>query len=157
MDKTLFKKTERLLKNYNQLVNEIEMIQNEIEITQSSYIGCGAIGYSEKSGTTNKFSSVVESEILIRNEKLRKLESDLKYKKKLKNRIDMAIKNLSTQEEKDLINLRYINTPRSSWGNVARHLRYNKDHCRKVLGPRTIRKMIDFIFYNPGVQERFDI
>ena len=157
MDKALFKKTERLLKNYNQLANEIEMIKNEIEITQSSYLGYGSIGYNEKSGPTNKFSSVVENEIFIRNEKLRKLENDLKYKKKLKNRIDMAIKNLSTQEERDLIKLRYINNPRLSWGSVARHLRYNKDHCRKVLRPRIIRKMIDFIFYNPGVQEKFDI
>lgn len=48
MDKTLFKKTENLLRNYNTLETEIKLIESEIKDIQESYTGCGAIGYSEK-------------------------------------------------------------------------------------------------------------
>lgn len=64
MNKELFKETENLLKNYNRLETEIKLIKAEIEDIKESYTGCGAIGYSEKSGPTNKFSSMVEDEVI---------------------------------------------------------------------------------------------
>ncbi|EOU1764242.1 DASH complex subunit SPC34 [Clostridium perfringens] len=157
MDKTLFKKTENLLRNYNTLETEIKLIESEIKDIQESYTGCGAIGYSEKSGPTNKFSSMVEDEIIRKEKDLFYLKRDLEYKVKLKRRIDLAIQTLRTKEEKDLVKLKYINQPNVSWGNVAYILRYNKDYCRKELRNKIIRQIADFIFYNPGVQERFII
>ena len=150
MDKVLFKKTENLLRNYNTLETEIKDIQE-------SYTGCVAIGYSEKSGPTNKFSSMVEDEVIRKEKELFYLKRDLEYKVKLKRRIDLAIQTLRTKEERDLVKLKYINQPNVSWGNVAYILRYNKDYCRKELRNKIIRQIADFIFYNPGVQERFII
>ncbi|MDK0738839.1 DUF722 domain-containing protein [Clostridium perfringens] len=157
MDKTLFKKTENLLGNYNTLETEIKLIEAEIKDIQESYTGCGAIGYNEKSGPTNKFSSIVEDEVIRKEKDLFYLKRDLDYKVRLKRRIDLAIQTLRTKEEKDLIRLRYINQPKVSWGTVARHLKYNKDYCRKELRPKVIKQIADFVFYNPGVQERFII
>ncbi|WP_279512388.1 DUF722 domain-containing protein, partial [Clostridium perfringens] len=131
MDKVLFKKTENLLRNYNTLETEIKLIEAEIKDIQESYTGCGAIGYNEKSGPTNKFSSMVEDEVIRKEKYLFYLKRDLDYKVRLKRRIDLAIQTLRTKEEKDLIRLRYINQPKVSWGTVARHLKYNKDYCRK--------------------------
>lgn len=128
MDKTLFKKTENLLRNYNTLETEIKLIEAEIKDIQESYTGCGAIGYNEKSGPTNKFSSMVEDEVIRKEKDLFYLKRDLDYKVRLKRRIDLAIQTLRTKEEKDLIRLRYINQPKVSWGTVARHLKYNKDY-----------------------------
>ncbi|WP_221388921.1 RinA family protein [Clostridium perfringens] len=155
MDKTLFKKTENLLRNYNKLETEIKLIEAEIKDIQESYTGCGAIGYNEKSGQTNKFSSMVEDEVIRKEKDLFYLKKDLDYKVKLKRRIDLAIQTLGAKEEKDLIKLRYINQPKVSWGIIARHLKYNKDYCRKELRPKIIKHIADFVFYNPGVQERF--
>ncbi|EHR0218359.1 DUF722 domain-containing protein [Clostridium perfringens] len=157
MDKVLFKKTENLLRNYNTLETEIKLIEAEIKDIQESYTGCGAIGYNEKSGPTNKFSSMVEDEVIRKEKYLFYLKRDLDYKVRLKRRIDLAIQTLRTKEEKDLIRLRYINQPKVSWGTVARHLKYNKDYCRKELRPKVIKQIADFVFYNPGVQERFII
>ncbi|EHK2354936.1 DUF722 domain-containing protein [Clostridium perfringens] len=157
MNKELFKETENLLKNYNRLETEIKLIKAEIEDIKESYTGCVAIGYSEKSGPTNKFSSMVEDEVIRKEKDLFYLKRDLEYKVKLKRRIDLAIQTLRTKEEKDLVKLKYINQPKVSWGTVARHLKYNKDYCRKELRPKVIKQIADFVFYNPGVQERFII
>ncbi|XZI40746.1 DUF722 domain-containing protein [Clostridium perfringens] len=157
MNKDLFKETENLLKNYNKLDIEIKLIKAEIEDIKNSYTGCVAIGYSEKSGPTNKFSSMVEDEVIRKEKELFYLKRDLDYKVRLKRRIDLAIQTLGTKEEKDLVKLRYINQPKVSWGTVARHLKYNKDYCRKELRPKVIKQIADFVFYNPGVQERFII
>ncbi|EOU2124314.1 DUF722 domain-containing protein [Clostridium perfringens] len=154
MNKELFKETENLLKNYNKLDIEIKLIKAEIEDIKESYTGCVAIGYSEKSGQTNKFSSMVEDEIIRKEKDLFYLNRDLEYKIKLKRRIDLAIQTLRTKEEKDLVKLKYINQPNVSWGNVAYILRYNKDYCRKELRTKIIRQIADFVFYNPGVQEK---
>ncbi|MDM0796811.1 DUF722 domain-containing protein [Clostridium perfringens] len=157
MNKELFKETENLLKNYNRLETEIKLIKAEIEDIKEAYTGCVAIGYSEKSGPTNKFSSMVEDEVIRKEKDLFYLKRDLEYKVKLKRRIDLAIQTLRTKEEKDLVKLKYINQPNVSWGNVAYILRYNKDYCRKELRNKIIRQIADFVFYNPGVQERFII
>ncbi|EIF5083624.1 DUF722 domain-containing protein [Clostridium perfringens] len=157
MDKNIFRETEVLLKNYSKLESEIELIKLEIKDIQKSYTGCGVIGYSEKSGPTNKFISMVEDEVIRKEKDLFYLKRDLDYKVRLKRRIDLAIQTLRTKEERDLIRLRYINQPKVSWGTVARHLKYNKDYCRKELRPKVIKQIADFVFYNPGVQERFII
>ncbi|EOT2958788.1 DUF722 domain-containing protein [Clostridium perfringens] len=157
MNKELFRKTENLLRNYNRLETEIKLIEVEIEDIKESYTGCVAIVYSEKSGPTNKFSSMVEDEVIRKEKELYNLNKGLDYKIRLKRRIDLAIQTLKTKEERDLVKLKYINQPNVSWGSVAYILRYNKDYCRKESRPKIIRHIANFMFYNPEVQERFII
>lgn len=152
-----FKKAENLLKDYKNMICKIEMYEDEIKIIESQYEGCSAINYDEKTGATNKFNSVVENEIIKREEKTKNIKEILTEIKIKKNRLDYAIKSLKAQEERDLINLRYINSPQISWGSIARHLGYNKDHCRKVIEPRAISKIANFMFHENGIQERLKI
>lgn len=92
MNKEIFRKIENLLRNYNRLEAEIKLIEVEIENIKEYYTGCVVIGYSEKSGLTNKFSSMVEDEVIRKEKELFYLKRDLDYKvRRLKRRIDLAI------------------------------------------------------------------
>ncbi|WP_224380703.1 hypothetical protein [Clostridium perfringens] len=92
MNKEIFRKIENLLRNYNRLEAEIKLIEGEIENIKEYYTGCVVIGYSEKSGLTNKFSSMVEDEVIRKEKELFYLKRDLDYKvRRLKRRIDLAI------------------------------------------------------------------
>ncbi|HFC9289856.1 TPA: hypothetical protein ACF351_002004 [Clostridium perfringens] len=64
MNKEIFIKIENLLRNYNRLEAEIKLIEGEIENIKEYYTGCVVIRYSEKSRLTNKFSSMVEDEVI---------------------------------------------------------------------------------------------
>ncbi|MDK0785856.1 hypothetical protein [Clostridium perfringens] len=92
MNKELFRKIENLLRNYNRLEAKIKLIEGEIENIKEYYTGCVVIGYSEKSGLTNKFSSMVEDEVIWKEKEIFYLKRDLDYKvRRLKRRIDLAI------------------------------------------------------------------
>ena len=92
MNKEIFRKIENLLRNYNRLEAKIKLIEGEIENIKEYYTGCVVIGYSEKSGLTNKFSSMVEDEVIWKEKELFYLKRDLDYKvRRLKRRIDLAI------------------------------------------------------------------
>lgn len=92
MNKEIFRKIENLLRNYNRLEAEIKLIEGEIENIKEYYTGCVVIGYSEKSGLKNKFSSMVEDKVIRKEKELFYLKRDLDYKvRRLKRRIDLAI------------------------------------------------------------------
>lgn len=156
MDKELFRKTEGILYDYNDLTNKIELLKAEIKEMEEEYKGCSAIQYEEKTGSTNKFNSSVENEVMSREQKLICYYKDLNKKQTLKRRLDVAIESLK-EEEKQLVELRYTNKRTLSWNQIARALKYSVDYCRKDLRSRIIRKLADTIFYNPYKQERFEV
>lgn len=156
MDKELFRKTEGILYDYNDLTNKIELLKAEIKEMEEQYQGCSAIQYEEKTGSTNKFNSSVENEVMSREQKLICYYKDLNKKQTLKRRLDIAIESLK-EEEKQLVELRYTNKRTLSWNQIARALKYSVDYCRKGLRNRIIRKLADTIFYNPYKQERFEL
>lgn len=156
MDKELFRKTEGILYDYNDLTNKIELLKAEIKEMEEEYEGCSAIQYEEKTGSTNKFNSSVENEVMSREQRLICYYKDLNKKQTLKRRLDVAIESLK-EEEKQLVELRYTNKRTLSWNQIARALKYSVDYCRKDLRNRIIRKLADTIFYNPYKQERFEL
>lgn len=156
MDKELFRKTEAILYDYNDLTNKIELLKAEIKEMEEEYEGCSAIQYEEKTGSTNKFNSAVENEVMSREQKLIYYYKDLNRKQTLKRRLDVAIESLK-EEEKQLVELRYTNKRTLSWNQTAMVLKYSVDYCRKDLRSRIIRKLADIIFYNPYKQERFKL
>lgn len=151
MDKTLFKKTEAILYDYNNLALKIDLLKAEIKDIEETYQGCGAIGYEERTQATNKFNSSVENEILEKENRLTVLRYDLRNKVILKRRIDGAIQNLKDEERK-LIELRYINKRSLSWNQIAFVLKYSQEYCRKDLRNKAIIKISDVIFYNSNIQ-----
>lgn len=156
MDKELFRKTEAILYDYKDLINKIELLKAEIKELEEDYEGTTAISYEESRGSTNKFNSIVENEVMSREKKLIYYYKDLNKKQTLKRRLDVAIESLK-EEEKKLVELRYTNKRTLSWNQVAFVLKYSVDYCRKDLRSRIIKKIADTIFYNPYKQERFNI
>lgn len=156
MDKELFRKTEAILYDYNDLTNKIELLKAEIKEMEEEYEGCSAIQYEEKTGSTNKFNSTVENEVMSREQKLIYYYKDLNRKQTLKRRLDVAIESLK-DEEKQLVELRYTNKRTLSWNQTAMVLKYSVDYCRKDLRSRIIKRVADTIFYNPYKQERFKL
>lgn len=155
IDKNLFRKTEAILYDYNNLALRIDLLKAEIKDIEETYQGCGSISYEERTQATNKFNSSVENEIIQREKELRALKLDLNNKIKLKRRIDAAIQGLKKDEERKLVELRYINKRPLSWNHIAYVLKYSQEYCRKDLRENAIKKISDTIFYNPYRQERF--
>ncbi|WP_254176579.1 RinA family protein [Clostridium baratii] len=157
IDKNIFRKTEAILYDYNNLALRIDLLKAEIKDIEETYQGCGAMSYEERTQATNKFNSSVENEIIQREKELRALKLDLNNKIKLKRRIDAAIQGLKKDEERKLVELRYINKRPLSWNQIAYVLKYSQEYCRKDLRKKAINKIGDTIFYNPYKQERFKI
>lgn len=156
MDKNIFRKTEATLYGYNELVSKIKCLELEIDDIENSYSGCGAIGYEEKTGSTNKFNSSVENEIIEKERIINNLKRDLYSKKILKEKIDSTIERMNDSERK-LVELRYTNRNTLSWDQVGYILGFNPDYCRQKLRRKIINKISDTIFVNPYKQEKLKL
>lgn len=156
IDKKIFKKTEDILKDYQQLDAEIKCLELEINNIKNNYEGCGAIGYEERTQSTNKFNSSVENEIINKEKEIARLTILLNDKKTLKEQIDTTMENMLETERK-LIKLKYLNTDELSWRQVACMLGFDKDHIRKKIRVNAINKLAVTIFINKCKQERMDI
>lgn len=157
IDKNIFRKTEAILYDYNNLDLKIDLLKAEIKDIEETYQGCGSISYDERTQATNKFNSSVENEIIQREKELRALKLDLNNKIKLKRRVDIAIQGLKKDEERKLVELRYINKRQLSWNQIAFVLKYSQEYCRKDLRRKAINKIGDTIFYNPYEQSELKI
>lgn len=156
IDKNIFRKTEAILYDYNNLALKIDLLKAEIKDMEETYQGCGSISYEEKTQATNKFNSSVENEIIQKEKDLRALKLDLNNKTTLKRRIDISVQGLKDEERK-LVELRYINKRSLSWNQIAFVLKYSQEYCRKDLREKAINKIGDTIFYNPYKQEKLEI
>lgn len=156
MDKNLFRKTEAILYDYNNLALKIDLLKAEIKDIEETYEGCGSISYEERTQATNKFNSSVENEVLEKEKLLKINKIDLNNKVTLKRRIDSAVQGLKDEERK-LVELRYINKRQLSWNQIAFVLKYSQEYCRKDLRKKAINKIGDTIFYNPYEQSELKI
>lgn len=156
IDKNIFRKTEAILYDYNKLSLRIELLKAEIKDIEETYQGCGSISYDERTQATNKFNSSVENEIMQKEKMLKTIKIDLSNKTKLKRRIDSAVQGLKDEERK-LVELRYINKRQLSWNQIAFVLKYSQEYCRKDLRRKAINKIGDTIFYNPYEQSELKI
>lgn len=106
-DKNYYRKIEGMLYNYPNLKAEIKNIDLEVEELENDYVSCGAIGYEEKTQSTNKFSSAVEN-------KLTTKEARILYLKKERRRLEIQVERIDnilsvlTESEKLIIELRYF-------------------------------------------------
>lgn len=156
IDKNIFRKTEAILYDYNNLALKIDLLKAEIKDIEETYQGCGSISYEERTQATNKFNSSVENEILEKEKLLKVNKIDLNNKVTLKRRIDSAVQGLKDEERK-LVELRYINKRQLSWNQIAFVLKYSQEYCRKDLRRKAINKIGDTIFYNPYEQSKLKI
>lgn len=98
---------EALLYNYNSTKVDIKNMKLDLEALENDYQGVGAIVYEERTQATNAFSSSVENEIIIRDEKIIKLRSTIRLKEIEIQKIDNIIE-LLKEKEQYFIKLKYF-------------------------------------------------
>lgn len=144
MNKELLQRTEDTLAGYKALKAEIENLKLYLEEIEEEYKGCSAAAYEEGSGSSNKFNSVVENEIISKEE----LKHQIEYKERFLRRIDNA---LSTLKEIDytIIKLKYIDKL-STWDVVGNNVNLTGDYCRAKAKPilNTLSEII-FVVKSP--------
>lgn len=130
-NKNLFKKTEAILYDYKNLEIKIMNLDIDIETLKNSYCGVAPVSYKGRTQSTNKFNSVVENEIIDREENIedliRRLEIEKNYNINLKKKIDNALKTLPEESFK-LVELRYFKG-KQTWTAIGRKLNMDKDYC----------------------------
>lgn len=147
MSDDVFKSTEGVLFNYNQLKAEINNLKLEIEELQDTYEGVNAISYAEKTGQTYKINDSVSNEIINKEIHINKLSRILRTKERLILKINAAIDSLEEQE-KLLINTRYMSSRKHSWEQVGNMLNLDPNYCCNYLRPQIINKLSCLIFMN---------
>lgn len=107
MDKEKINEFESYLNNYNVIKGQIGDLKLQLEELKDNYTGVNTKFISEGSSKTNKISSNVESEVIKREEKINRLEYEIKKKQLLLNRLDNAINNLESRD-KLFVELKYM-------------------------------------------------
>ena len=142
-----FKKMERTLYDYRKLDTAITNLDIDIEHFKND-ITLKGISYEQRSNPTNAFSSIVENEVIKREEyvyteidRLQRLKAD---KMALRAKIYNALKDLDEVESK-LIELRYLSRDKVSWISIGMELNFNKDYCQQLRN-KIINNLIEVIF-----------
>lgn len=133
-----FKKTEAILYSYKDIdkLNKITDIKIKKILNDVSLGGNDMFG--EKSSPTNKFNSIVENDVVAReNKEIDKQVNQLRKEKENriieKELIDNAL-DLLEDEEKQLVKIRYF-TPGKyppSWDSIALKLNLGRDTCIRM-------------------------
>jgi DNA-directed RNA polymerase specialized sigma subunit len=149
MKENLFKKTEKTLYDYKNLDLRIENIDLDIEILMND-VSCAGVSYEDKGGPTNAFSSIVENEVIRRDEyvmssieKLRKSKARIIASKQ---KITNALKMLNDEEYK-IVELRYFDTKkkRKTWVEIGMIVSIDYIVCCKMKN-KIVNKLKDEIF-----------
>ena len=142
-----FKKMERTLYDYRKLDTAITNLDIDIEHLKND-ITLKGISYEQRSSPTNAFSSIVENEVIKREEyvyteidRLQRLKAD---KMALRAKIYNALKDLKDHESK-LVNLRYLDKDRYTWLDIGLELGFDKNYCQKLRND-IINQLIEIIF-----------
>lgn len=143
MDDSVFKRTEYNLYNYKSLEIKIKNIDIDLEELEDD-ISLKSVGYEERTGPTNAFSSSVENEVVKRDKLRNQLLLEKKKCIRLQNKIKNALETL-TKEERQLIDLRYMGKEKLTWIQIGLILGRDKDNCMKLRN-RIISKVTDYLF-----------
>lgn len=145
MEKEEYLKAEELLAGYGGLIEEIDWLKSNIEDLEDEFEGCTSIEITT-GGATNKFNSIVENEVIAKEDKLKTLNFKLYENLRLKKKIDRAVEKLKGVD-REVIELRYINKRVLGWKEIAYTVRYSETYCRKKIKQRAIKKMAKYIVY----------
>lgn len=142
MDKELIEQTETILKDYKILKAKIDNIEMDIDELQQEYKGCSGIDYSESSGSSGKFNSIVENEVVDREKRLNVLKYELANMRKEVKRIEDALGVLK-ELHYNIIYLRYCKGMK--WEQVGAALGRSGQYCR-TLSKGIIHKLTEILF-----------
>ncbi|SJO78136.1 transcriptional regulator [Clostridioides difficile] len=126
-----FKRAEGKLYGYNRIKAEINHLNLDIKKKENSYLGCKAIGYSEKTSQTCNSSNLVESEVLNKEKEIEAIKREVEEKEILIKKIDNAMSLLS-EDEVELIECRYFSNKNNSWRYVANKIGFSTARCKQM-------------------------
>ena len=129
MNKKLFRKVEATLYNYKNMDAKIQNLEIDIENLKKTYQGVSPIQYGEKVQGTNKFSSIVESEVVHKERLIAKLEEQRDDVVSLKSKVENALKTLDA-ESKKLVELRYLGK-KNTWTAIGIKMNLDSSYCCK--------------------------
>lgn len=140
----LSKKTEAMLYDYNKTKSEIKNIDLDLSLLKSDIGGVGAIVYEERTGSTNKFKSSVENEVISREIRIQKLEQVKLIKLIEIEKIDNALSNL-TPREYSIIKMKYFDKEKNRY--IAAKLDLTEEYVSE-LKAGIIRHVMNILFLN---------
>lgn len=141
---SLYKKTEAILYNYNKTKSEIKNIDLDLNLLKSDIDGVGAIVYEERTGSTNKFNSSVENEVISRELRIKKLEKAKLIKITEIQKIDNALSNLTIREYR-IIKMKYFEKEKNRY--IATKLDLTEEYISE-LKAGIISNVTNIIFLN---------
>ncbi len=148
MKNNIFKKTEKVLYDYKNLDIKIQNIDLQINTLEND-ISVSGVSYEERSSPTNAFSSVVENNVIKREEftfeQINKLEILKNKTINLKKSIDNALNTLN-HEERELVELRYFSKNKKTWVEIGMLLSIDKDYCSKLKN-RIINQLSNYLYF----------
>ncbi|MEG0371237.1 MAG: siderophore-interacting protein [Clostridium sp.] len=151
----LYKKTEWVLYNYNKLKKEIKNLIIEIEEVTYSYKECASVGYSERTGETNKISRPVEEEVTEKDRLLNNLNKELRSKQSLIKKVDNFILDDDLDNvKKDILEHRYLcdSSKRLTWQSIGYRLSIDSSNCCKIR-KELINEIAEVIWVSEKYQE----
>lgn len=133
MNKKRIKELEEILIKYKTIDLKLENIEDRMNVLMED-IKIVGVSYEQKGSPTNSFSSNVENEVIRRAEQnSEELANLAKVKNELllfKNVVYRALNTL-TQNELDIITMRYLHKEKKSWVEIGMTLGFEKDYCCK--------------------------
>jgi DNA-directed RNA polymerase specialized sigma24 family protein len=125
-----YKEIEDMLYRYNSIKAEIRDIELDIEAVENEYTGLSTSTYTEikASTSTYKFNSIIENEVINKDQKLEYLMKLKRGKEIQLEKIDNMLTML-TEEQSELIELRYFK--RNKINTVAYKLDVSEETVKK--------------------------
>lgn len=127
------KEIEKILIKYKAIDLRIENIDDRINMLIDD-VKISNISYEQRPSATNAFSSLIENEVIRREETN---SSELAQLKNVKNGLILfrSIVNralsILDKTELDIITMRYLNKDKKSWVEIGMTLGFEKDYCCK--------------------------
>ena len=137
-----YRKVEWMLYNIKKNKVKIKNLKLEKERVEHSYKGCGGFVFEERTCNTYKITSSVENEVIAKEERVQKLNNQIRSLEIQIEKIENALSILTEQELK-IIELQYFKQMRSK--DVAQQLLYTAQYYCS-LKKHILDKLIDYIF-----------
>lgn len=123
-----YQKIEKDLRKYKGLKVFIINAKEQIKLLKQDIQGATGISYDEIPAKTNNFHSVVETEVMNRDERVQTLEKKIMHAQELVNRVDRSLKVLNDFET-EVLTLKYMDN--QPWFIIAGEVGMSERQCKR--------------------------
>lgn len=124
-----YRRIEEMLYDYRGNEHEIRDIEIEINKIRNNYNGISGICYEEKTSSGNDISSIVESEVISKEQKIEKLEKVRMKRRMDSQKVENALE-LLTDIEREVVVGKYLD--RLEWFKIAYKIGYSESWTKSI-------------------------